>query len=462
MSSNRRIGAFSLTMINVAAIASLRNLPVAAYHGLSLIAYLGLAALLFFAPIALFSAELVSRYPNKEGGIYLWVKEAFGVKLGFLAIWLQWIGNVVWYPTILTFVGATLLTLIDPALANNPWMMLALVLITFWGCTFLNMHGVELSSRISSLGVILGTFVPTTIIVILGLMWIGGGRPLSISVSAKNFIPDLSNMHSLALLCAIALSYVGMEMSEVHASDVKEPKKTYPKAIFISLGLIFLIYTLGSLSIAFVIPKESMSLTTGVVQAFALFFSAYNLNFLTTPLALCIVLGVITGVSTWIIGPSRGILVAVEEGHLPKVFAHKNAGGMPKNIMLLQGALVTLLSLLFLFMPSISSVFVLLTILATQAYMVMYFLLFAAALRLRYTKPLPRGGYHLPWKNVGAWVAALAGMVATAFIFAVGFIPTEEFIGKTALFEWTLIGGLILSCYLPFLMTRRSGLRKQA
>lgn len=462
MSSKRRIGAFSLTMINVAAIASLRNLPVAAYHGLSLIAYLGLAALLFFAPIALFSAELVSRYPNKEGGIYLWVKEAFGVRLGFLAIWLQWIGNVIWYPTILTFVGATLLTLIDPGLANNPWMMLALVLVTFWGCTWLNMRGVELSSKISSLGVILGTFVPTAIILILGLVWIGGGRPLSISLTADNLLPDLSDLNSLALLCAIALSYVGMEMSEVHASDVKEPKKTYPKAIFISMAIIFLIYTLGSLAIAFVIPKESMSLTTGVVQAFALFFDAYNLSFLTTPLALCIVLGVITGVSTWIIGPSRGILVAVEEGHLPKVFAHKNAGGMPKNIMLFQGGLVTLLSLLFLFMPSISSVFVLLTILATQAYMVMYFLLFAAALRLRYTKPLPKGGYHLPGKNVGAWIAAVLGMVATAFIFAVGFIPTEEFVGKTSLFEWTLIGGLILSCYLPFLMTGRLATQKRA
>ena len=462
MSTKKRISAFSLTMINVAAIASLRNLPVAAYHGLSLIAYLGLAALLFFAPIALFSAELVSRYPNKEGGIYLWVKEAFGVRLGFLAIWLQWIGNVIWYPTILTFVGATLLTLIDPSLANNPWMMLALVLVTFWGCTWLNMRGVELSSKISSLGVILGTFIPTAIIVVLGLSWVAGGRPLSISVSTQSLLPDLSNLHSLALLCAIALSYVGMEMSEVHASDVKEPKKTYPKAIFISMGIIFLIYTLGSLAIAFVIPKESMSLTTGVVQAFELFFNAYNLSFLTTPLALCIVLGVITGVSTWIIGPSRGILVAVQEGHLPKVFAHKNAAGMPKNIMLLQGVLVTLLSLLFLFMPSISSAFVLLTILATQAYMVMYFLLFAAALRLRYTQSLPKGGYHLPWKNIGAWIAALLGMIATAFIFAVGFIPTEEFIGKESLFEWTLMGGLILSCYLPFLMTGRLGSHRRA
>ena len=463
MSKKKTIGTFALTMINVAAIASLRNLPIAAVHGFSLIFYLGLAALFFFVPIALFSAELVSRYPNKEGGIYLWVKEAFGVRVGFLAIWLQWLGNVIWYPAILTFVGATFLSLIDPSWAENSWVMLGVVLFIFWGCTLLNLRGVKLSSKISTTGVIFGTFVPTVLIVVLGMAWWAQGKPLQISVGLSHILPDFKSVHSLALLCAIALSYVGMEMSEVHASDVANPKKTYPKAIFISMLVIFLIYTLGALSIAFVIPMEQMSLTMGVVQALELFFNAYGLGYLITPVAMLIILGVVTGVSTWIIGPSRGILVAVKEGHLPAIFYKKNAYGMPKNVMILQAAIVTILSLLFLFMPSINSVFILLTVLATQAYMVMYFLMFASALRLRYTRPLPKGGYHLPWKNIGAWTAAIGGMAATLLIFIVGFMPTEEFLGSVALYEWTLILGLIVGCVLPFWLVRLPfGQKKQA
>ncbi len=112
------LGVFSLVMINVIAVDSLRTLPISAHYGSSIIFYYLLAAITFFIPAALVTAELATGWPTK-GGIYAWVKEAFGAKVGFLIIWLQWIYNIVWYPTILSFVAVTIAYLIKPIILKS-------------------------------------------------------------------------------------------------------------------------------------------------------------------------------------------------------------------------------------------------------------------------------------------------------------------------------------------------------
>ena len=109
---------FSLVMITIGSVDSIRNLPATALFGSSLIFFFCLAAICFLIPCALVSAELASSWA-KQGGVYIWVKEAFGQRFGFLAIWFQWIENVIWYPTILAFVAGTLGYLISPDLGHH-------------------------------------------------------------------------------------------------------------------------------------------------------------------------------------------------------------------------------------------------------------------------------------------------------------------------------------------------------
>ena len=125
------LSVFSLVMINVIAVDSLRTLPISAKLGAALISYYIVAALAFFIPVALVAAELATAFP-KTGGIYIWVREGFGKKAGFITIWLQWIYNVVWYPTILAFIAATIAYLFEPSLANNKTYLLITVLGLFW------------------------------------------------------------------------------------------------------------------------------------------------------------------------------------------------------------------------------------------------------------------------------------------------------------------------------------------
>ena len=92
-------------MLTIVAVVSLRSLPTMATYGLGSITLYVIPALLFLVPTALVAAELATGW---KGGVYVWVREAMGNRWGFEAIWLQWVQNVVWYPTQLAFVAASL------------------------------------------------------------------------------------------------------------------------------------------------------------------------------------------------------------------------------------------------------------------------------------------------------------------------------------------------------------------
>src|SRR5688572_19308919 len=133
----KTLSVFALIMINVIAVDNLRSLAISAEYGLALIFFYLLAAILFFIPTILVTAELATGWPN-TGGVYVWVREAFGPQWGFLTIWLQWIYNVVWYPTIFAFIAGMLAYVFDPQLATNKIYMLSVILIAFWSMTLLN------------------------------------------------------------------------------------------------------------------------------------------------------------------------------------------------------------------------------------------------------------------------------------------------------------------------------------
>ena len=123
----------TLTLMIVGSVISLRGLPMMAKEGLSMLFYILFAVLLFLIPASLVSAELGSAFSNRNGGVYTWVKEAFGSGWGFTAIWLQWIQNVIWYPTVLGFAAGSLAYLPGhPELANNGTYCGLVVIITFF------------------------------------------------------------------------------------------------------------------------------------------------------------------------------------------------------------------------------------------------------------------------------------------------------------------------------------------
>ncbi len=453
MTSKKALSVGMIALINVAAVCNIKNFPLLAEYGLSVIFFLILSSLFFFLPVSLVSAELASAWPDR--GVYSWVKEAFGPKWGFLAIWLQWIENVIWYPTILSFIAATFAYMISPSLAMNKIYVLSAVLITFWSMTFINFLGMHVSGWISSLSAMLGTIIPIALIILLGGWWIFSGHPSQIVFSMNNLIPDLGSINQLVLLSGILLGLAGMEMSAVHAKDVENPRKNYPRAIALSAILILLFSSFGALAIGSIVPKEQIQLASGGMEAFRFLFKALHVEWATGLVAAVTTFGALGMMSTWIVGPSRGLLATAQDGDLPPFFHKQNRKEMPTNILLTQAIIVTVLSLVFLFMPSVNSSYWILVALASILYMAMYILMFTAALRLRYTKPHVQRSYQVPGGNKGLWFVCLLGIFGSLFGFFIGFFPPSQLdTGSLISFESFLIGGALLFCSLPFLIYR--------
>lgn len=450
--SPKALSVFTLAMINVAAVSSVRNWPTIAEYGLSSVFFFALAALLFFIPVSMVSAELATGWP-KTGGVFAWVKAAFGHRTGFLAVWLLWLENVIYYPVLLSFIAGTISYVVQPELAHNTLYTLSVILVVFWLTTLANLLGMKASGWISTFGVITGTIIPGGLIIALGMIWYFSGNPTQISFTTESLIPDMSSPTQLVFFSAVIVALSGMEMSAVHARDVKNPQKDYPKAIFLSAILILGLYILGVLAVAVVVPQEQISLVAGSLQAFAIFVKAYGLEWLTPIIAILLTLGAFGTLSTWIVGPSKGLLGAAQSGDLPPFFRQLNHRQMPVALLLTQAIIVTLFSMVFLIMPTVSSAYWILSAMISQLYLIMYMLMFAAAIKLRYKFPLTHRSYKIPGKNLGMWIVAGLGLIGSFFAFFVGFFPPAQLCtGNPVFYVGFLILAVILSCTAPSLI----------
>jgi glutamate:GABA antiporter len=451
MQKKKALSGGMIALMNVCAICNIKNFPLLAEYGLSVVLFLALSTLFFFLPVALVSAELASGWP--ERGIYTWVKEALGPRLGFLAIWLEWIENVIWYPTILSFIAATFAYIFNPDLANNKIYVMGAVLVTFWTITLINFLGMRVSGWISTITALFGTIVPIILIIAMGAFWILSGHPVQISFSWQAVVPDLTSINQLVLLSGVLLGLAGMEMSAVHAKEVRNPQREYPFGIFLSAMLILLFSILGALTIAAIVPNSEIQLASGGMEAFRYLFNAFHMPWAVPLIAAVTTFGALGMISTWIVGPSRGLYATVEQGHLPPFFHKANAQNMPTNILITQAIIVTVLSLVFLFMPSVNSSYWALVALASLLYMMMYILMFITGIVMRYKHPHAVRTYKIPGGNAGMWIASILGIIGSSFGVAISFFPPSQFdTGRLLILEAFLLGSTLAFCAAPFLI----------
>lgn len=453
--SKKALGFFQLVMINVIAIDSIRTLPFAAVYGFSLVFFYLLATLIFFLPTAMVSAELATGWPNR-GGIYIWVREAFGKRIAFFIIWLNWIYNVFWYPTILALITGTFAYLFNPELAKNPLYMALGVLLLFWFATWVNCKGMRASSALSTTGALLGTLFPIALISLLGIIWVFKGNPIQITINSESFFPKSTDMDNLAFLTAIFFGLIGLEMSATHAQEMRNPVIDYPRSVFTSVWIILATIILGSLAIAIMIPSRELSLAVGIMQAFTEFLRELGFDWAIPVIAGCIVLGGLSGVSAWIIGPTKGLLVASEDGSLPALFSKVNKDGVPSGILITQGIIVSFLSLLYVIFPTVNQSFWIFSVITAQLGMIVYIGLFSAALKLSYSKPDIKRHYRIPGGKIGIWTVCMVGSLSCFLVICLGFVPTSQIpVHNLFLYEGLLIFGMLAACLPPFWIYRK-------
>jgi putative glutamate/gamma-aminobutyrate antiporter len=453
MNQKKSLTVGMIALMNVAAVTNIKNFPLLAQYGWSVLFFLVLSGVCFFIPVALVSAELASAWPQR--GVYTWVREALGPRWAFFAIWLQWIENVIWYPTVLIFIASTAAYLFSPEngakLANHKPFVISMILITFWPATFLNFFGMKVSGSFSSLTAVLGTIVPMTLIVFLSSWWVFSGQPTNLHFSWDKLFPDLTSQTQLILFSGVLLGLAGMEMSSVHAKEVENPRKNYPKAILLSALFILLFSGIGALAIAAIVPNAALA--NGAMQAFETLFYAFGIPWAVPLIAAVMTIGAIGMMSTWIVGPSRGLFETAEQGDLPAFFHKTNHHGMPINILLTQAVIVTVLTLFVHLLPSINCAYIAFVALASVLYMMMYVLLFVSALILRYKYPNTHRSYQVPGGKKGLWIICSMGVFGSSLGIILGLLPPIDLSSCSVKeYESLLIGGTLILTILPLLL----------
>jgi glutamate:GABA antiporter len=420
----KKISLFLLVLLIVSAIDSIRNLPASALFGSSLIFFFLLSAVIFLIPTSLVAAELSALMPN-SGGVYHWMTKAFGDKIGMLAIWLQWINTMVWYPTILSFIAGTFAFLIQPELAENKLYLITCILIIFWGLTIINLFGIEVSTKLNSICGLIGMMFPMALLIILGFIWIMKGNKLQISFNLTSIFPNFKNINSWVSLTAIMASFLGIELSGVHITDINNPQKNFPKAIAYSAFFLITTMLFGSLAISVVLPVDDINLVAGVMQVFTSFFQTFEMSWAIPILTCLIVIGSIGGIINWLISPAKGLLHAAEFGFLHPFFTKKNKYGVAQNILLGQAILVTFFCLIFLLVPSVNAFYWFLTGLSTDLYILMYVLMFLSVLKLHYKLSKRPKSFKIPGKKIGMWTTVLVGLFGCFITLFVSFFPPK-------------------------------------
>ncbi len=440
----QRLSTFSLVMLIAGAIDSIRNLPATALFGSQLIFFFVLSAIIFLLPTALVSAELAATYPE-QGGVFDWVTSAFGLRTGFLAIWLQWINTMVWYPTILSFIAGTSAYLIDPALADHASYLVSFVLIFLWSMTLINLRGLHTSAVFASFCTVIGLVIPMLLIICLALVWILHAHPLQIAFTLNAMRPNFSHQADWVSLTAIMASFLGMELAAVHVKDMQHAQTQFPRAMGIAVILILATMILGALAIAIVLPASEINLVEGVLQAFHAFLAAYQMTWMQPILTLMILMGAVGGMVNWMISPAKGLLLAGEHGFLPAWFCHQNRYGVANRILLTQALLISAVCLVFLLMPSVNGSYWLLTDLSTELYMMMYVLMFLAAIVLKLKNTHSMGTFHIPGGRWGTAVISSLGLLGCLLTLVIGFFPPSNIdVGSVHHYEFLFTSGLIV------------------
>lgn len=457
-STAAKLSVMTLAIMNVAAVVSLRGLSAEATYGVTSAFYYLFAAVVFLIPTALIAAELASMFSDKQGGVFRWVGEAMGKRVGFLAIFLQWIESTIWFPTVLTF-GAVSLAFIgtnttsDASLASNKIFTLVSVLVIYWLATFISLKGLGWVGKISKIGAVVGTIIPAGLLIVLGIIYIATGGHNYMDMS-QSFFPDLTNFNNLVLASSIFLFYAGMEMMGIHVMDVDNPTKNYPKAIFIGSIITVVIFVLGTFAVGVIIPVKDINLTQSLLMAFDNFFAYIHMSWAGPVIAVALAFGVLAGVLTWVSGPSRGIFTVGKSGYLPPFFQKTNKGGIQKNILLVQGGVVTILGLLFVVMPSVQSFYQILSQLTVLLYLIMYMLMFVSAIMLRYKMAKTPRPFAVGKKGNGLiWLVAGLGFAGSLLAFVLSFVPPSQIsTGGNGMWFGVLIGGAVVMVVIPFII----------
>jgi glutamate:GABA antiporter len=458
----KAMGFWDVLLFNIATVLGPRWIAAAGHNGTSSISLWVLAAVFFFVPGALVINELSSRFPE-EGGLYIWAKEAFGPFHGFVAGWTYWIYTVFYFPGLLlasASMSAYIMGGRGVALAENRtfliWISLALLLVA----VVLNIIGLNIGKWLQNAGGV-GTYLPLLMLVVIGaLVWMRHGSATHFTL--RNMMPTW-NWDTVNFWSQIAFAFTGLELVSAMSEEVRDPRRTLPRAVFGAGALIALMYIAGTFAILALLPAESIDPQSGVFGALANGSLLLGVGFIGILAAVLVTAGNAGGVGSTVAGIARVPFVVGIDRYLPRAFGKIHPRWKTPWVSILVQATASCAILLLSQIKSRSVIAAYQVV--VDATIILYFIpflyMFAAVIRLagRNDRTENTHAVLVPGGLLGVWICGSLGFVVVLIGIALSFIPPGG--SDKTVFEIDVIGGTVGSVLLGLFLYWRGARAKQ-
>ncbi len=441
----KALGLGDVVLMNIVAVVGLRWIARGARTGPASVTLWTLAWLAFFIPLAAAVAELASRYPE-QGGVYAWVRRAFGAGHGFICGWCLWVNNLFYFPSLLLFGAGNAI-----AIGGERWQWLAtsrlyavvFVLAGIWIAAAVNIVGLRTGKWLQNAGSA-GVWIPAGLLIACGavaLVRFGSATPFTVD----SMVPRGALLDTVGLWSAMCFAFSGFEITSFIGQEIRDPQRTIPRGILVAGLVTTIFYIAGSASVLVAVPVSSLKELSGITDAVRLVAGRVGLTGLGALAGGLLALNALAGTTSWTAGSARVPFAAGVDAALPRAFARLHPRYRTPHVALIVQALaasaVFLGSLLFTIggrTTSVQEAYDILVNLTILIYFVPYLYLFAALVRLRAMAGPPAPfEMRAPGGMVGLWLVAAIGFAATAIALGLTFVPPPG--SNPVTFEMNLI-----------------------
>lgn len=443
----KTMGFWDVLLFNIATVLGPRWIAAAGHNGTSSISLWVIAAVCFFIPGAFVINELSSRFPD-EGGLYVWAKEAFGDFHGFVAGWTYWIYTVFYFPGLL-LASASMSAYIFPekgaTLAQDRPFLLEVSLGLLVVAVVLNIIGLNIGKWLQNAGGV-GTYLPLLMLVVIAvLIYFRQGSITHFTWA--NMMPTW-NWDTVNFWSQIAFAFTGLELVSAMSEEVRDPRRTLPRAVFGAGAMIALAYIAGTFAILTLVSAPDLDPKSGVFHAITLGSVALKVGFLGILAAVLVSVGNAGGVGSTVAGIARVPFVVGIDRYLPSAFGkiHPKWKTPYISILVQAGLSGAILLLSQIRSETVQAAYQMLIDAAIILYFIPFLYMFAGVLKLSGRRDRLENPHAVlvPGGKIGLWVSGVLGFVVVLIGIFVSLVPPGDAINKLS-FELRLVGGTLVS-----------------
>jgi amino acid transporter len=411
-----------MTLFTVCAILVMDTLAPSAAIGTSSISWWLITLVLFFIPYGLITAELGTTYPE-QGGLYIWVKKAFGEKWAARTTWLYWINVALWMPSVYILFAGMFAQLFFPDMSL--WMQIGIGIVMTWVTVWIGCIKMDAGKWVPNIGALIKALI--MIVIGVGAIIYATRNGVANDLSFSNLLPEWNA--GLAFLPVIVYNFMGFELMSGASEEMKNPGKDIPRAIITAGALIAVFYLLGTVGMLLALPVENIGLISGIIDTLQTLLGTTGIGgVVVIILGIAALYSFLANMVTWTMGANRTAAEAAKENELPAVFGKEHPTyKTPTGAFLITGIVSTVVIVLYgFFAGSAEDLFWTLFAFSSMVFLLPYLALFPAFLKLRRTDAAVERPYKVPGGKVLAWIFAVICevFIIQAIVFFI-YIPGE-------------------------------------